>query len=135
MSDPAAPKEPLATALRLQLDAAGYGFDWRHLQELWDKLAEEVGELQQAAGEGPDRAEDELGDLLFMAVNIARHLGVDATAALARANAKFERRFAHVLKHLDGLPPPGDPARLETMERWWQDAKRLERSNGGRGNG
>ena len=130
MSEPTEPGEPLAAALQLQLEAAGHGFDWRQLQELWDKLAEEVGDLQQAAGEGRDRAEDELGDLLFMAVNIARHLGVDAGEALSRANAKFERRFAHVLKHLDRLPPPGDPARLAAMEHWWQDAKRLERSNG-----
>jgi len=121
---------PLREALRLQLEAAELGFDWRHLDELWDKLAEEVGELQQAAGEGRDRAEDELGDLLFMAVNLARHLGVDAERALVRANAKFERRFGHVLKHLALLPPVGDPRRLEEMERYWIEAKQAERSSG-----
>jgi uncharacterized protein YabN with tetrapyrrole methylase and pyrophosphatase domain len=121
---------PLRDALRLQLEAAELEFDWRHLDELWDKLAEEVGELKQAAGEGRDRSEDELGDLLFMAVNLARHLGVDAERALARANAKFERRFGHVLKHLAQLPPPGDPRRLEEMERYWQEAKQAERAKG-----
>jgi len=121
---------PLRDALRLQLEAAELGFDWRHLDELWDKLAEEVGELQQAAGEGRDRSEDELGDLLFMAVNLARHLGVDAERALARANAKFERRFGHVLKHLAQLPAVGDPRRLEEMERYWVEAKQAERSSG-----
>jgi uncharacterized protein YabN with tetrapyrrole methylase and pyrophosphatase domain len=123
-------KEPLAEALQLQLDAARTGFDWRHLEELWDKLAEEVGELRQAVGEGPDRAEDELGDLLFMAVNLARHLGVDAACALARSNEKFRRRYGLVLEHLDELPPLGDPARLERMEAWWQEAKRREREGG-----
>ncbi len=121
---------PLAEALRLQLEAAELEFDWRHLDELWSKLAEEVGELQEAAGQGPDRSEDELGDLLFMAVNLARHLGVDAERALARANAKFERRFGHVLKHLSQLPPPGDPRRLDEMERYWQEAKQAERAKG-----
>jgi uncharacterized protein YabN with tetrapyrrole methylase and pyrophosphatase domain len=118
--------EPLAEALRLQFDAAALGFDWRHLGELWDKLAEETRELQQAAGEGGDAAEDELGDLLFMVVNLARHLQVDPSKALARANAKFVRRFAHVMAAADTLPPVGAPERLDAMERLWQDAKRIE---------
>ncbi|HET8882181.1 MAG TPA: MazG nucleotide pyrophosphohydrolase domain-containing protein [Solimonas sp.] len=119
--------EPLAEALRLQREAAALGFDWRRQDELWDKLAEEIGELREAVGEGPARIEDELGDLLFMAVNLARHLGVDARAALAGANAKFARRFAHVCDDLVGLPPIGDPRRLDAMEARWQDAKRAER--------
>ena len=75
--------EPLHEALRLQRDAAALGFDWRQLDELWGKLAEEIAELRQATREGPARIEDELGDVLFMAVNLARHLGVDADAASA----------------------------------------------------
>jgi uncharacterized protein YabN with tetrapyrrole methylase and pyrophosphatase domain len=101
--------EPLAEALRLQREAAALGFDWRRQGELWDKLAEEIGELREAVGEGPARIEDELGDLLFMAV-------------------KFARRFAHVCDDLVGLPPIGDPRRLEAMEARWQDAKRAERN-------
>lgn len=119
--------EPLREAWRLQRDAAALGFDWRHLDELWDKLAEEVAELQVAAGQGHDAAEDELGDLLFMAVNLARHLRVDPAAALARANAKFVRRFAHISAQLEKLPPIGDAGRLDAMEALWQEAKRLER--------
>lgn len=120
--------DPLAEALRLQYAAAALGFDWRHLGELWDKLAEETRELQQAAGESRDAAEEELGDLLFMAVNLARHLQVDPSAALVRANAKFVRRFAHVTAAPDQLPPPGDPRRLEAMEARWQQAKRNEKA-------
>ena len=117
--------EPLAEALRLQLEAAAEGFDWTDPAGLWAKLAEEIGELQQA----PDAAgrAEELGDLLFMVVNLSRHLGVEPAAALAAANLKFRRRYAHILRHLDRLPPPGDPRRLERMEALWQDAKRLER--------
>lgn len=117
--------EPLAEALRLQLEAAAEGFDWTDPAGLWDKLAEEIGELQQAP-DAANRAE-ELGDLLFMVVNLSRHLGVDAVAALTAANAKFKRRYAHILEHLDRLPPKGDPARLDRMEALWQEAKRLER--------
>ena len=121
-------EEPLATALRLQQEAAALGFDWREVGELWDKLGEEIGELQAAIGEGPAAITDELGDLLFMAVNLARHLGVDPACALASSNAKFRRRFAHICAHRDRLPPLGDPARLDAMEALWQDAKRLEKA-------
>jgi uncharacterized protein YabN with tetrapyrrole methylase and pyrophosphatase domain len=117
--------EPLAEALRLQRQAAAEGFDWTDPAGLWDKLAEEIGELQQAP-DAANRAE-ELGDLLFMVVNLARHLEVEPAQALAAANAKFSRRYAHILKHLETLPPKGDPARLDRMEALWQEAKRLER--------
>lgn len=117
--------DPLAEALRLQLQAAAEGFDWSDPAGLWDKLAEEVLELQQAP-DAANRAE-ELGDLLFMVVNLSRHLGVDAAAALAVANAKFGRRYAYILEHLETLPPKSDPSRLGRMEALWQEAKRLER--------
>ncbi len=119
--------EPLDAAMRMQREAATLGFDWRHLDELWDKLAEETLELQQAAKQSRDAAEDELGDLLFVAVNLARHLGVEPTTALRRANAKFGRRFAHVIAGSADLPPLGDVRRLDAMEALWQDAKRLEK--------
>ncbi len=116
--------EPLAEALRLQLEAAAEGFDWTDPAGLWDKLAEEIGELQRA----PDAAgrAEELGDLLFMAVNLARHLGVDPAAALDSANAKFRRRYGYILQHLQELPPRGNPSRLDRMEALWQRAKALE---------
>ena len=121
----AAKPEPLAEALRLQLEAAAEGFDWNDPAGLWDKLAEEIGELQQA----PDATArtEELGDLLFMVVNLARHLGVAPEAALAAANAKFSRRYAYIQERLETLPPRGDASRLDRMEVLWQEAKRLER--------
>lgn len=118
---------PLDDAMRLQLNAAKLGFDWRELKELWDKLAEEIGELQEAVSEGPDRIRDELGDLLFMAVNLARHLGIDPARALDEANAKFSRRFAFIENNIEQLPAIGHPQRLDAMEALWQQAKLLER--------
>lgn len=122
--------EPLDQAMTLQLQAAELGFDWRELAELWSKLAEEVGELQEAVSEGPDRIRDELGDLLFMTVNLARHLRVDPGEALTQANAKFSRRFGYILQNLEQLPGMGHPQRLSTMEALWQEAKRQERLQG-----
>ena len=113
----------LQQAQRLQLEAAAEGFDWNEFTALWAKLEEEISELRAAAG--PAEQQEEAGDLLFMVVNLARHLGVDAEVALAAANAKFSRRYAHVM---DGeLPPLGDPERLAEMELRWQNAKRNER--------
>lgn len=120
--------EPLSEALDIQLAAAELGFDWRELPELWAKLAEEIAELEQAVAEGPDRIEDELGDLLFMAVNLARHLGANPAQALVRTNRKFSSRFNYILKHVELLPAIGHPQRLEKMEALWQQAKRLEKA-------
>ena len=121
-------REPLRRAVRVQRRAARQGFDWPARDpRLWHKLAEEIGELRRVRHQ-PALAVDELGDLLFMVVNLARHLRVDPAAALARAIAKFERRYAHVERHARGLPRRGDPRRLARMEELWQDAKRRERA-------
>jgi uncharacterized protein YabN with tetrapyrrole methylase and pyrophosphatase domain len=119
--------EPMRDALKLQTDAAGAGFDWNDIAGVWDKLHEEIAELRSAPDQ-PGRVE-ELGDLLFMLVNLSRHLGVDPIGALHQANAKFARRFAYIMQHADELPPLGDPRRLDCMETLWQRAKSLERGN------
>jgi ATP diphosphatase len=119
--------DPLRRAARVQRGAARTGFDWPPGDPaLWRKLHEEIAELK-AVARHRTRAREELGDLLFMVVNLGRHLKVDAGAALAGAIRKFERRYAHVMKHARGLPPKGHPRRLAAMERLWQDAKRRER--------
>ena len=118
--------EPLRLAARVQRAAARTGFDWPARDpRLWRKLAEEIAELKRVRGERR-RATEELGDLLFMVVNLSRHLRVDASAALRAAVRKFERRYAQVLRHARALPRRGDPRRLERMEELWQEAKRLE---------
>jgi uncharacterized protein YabN with tetrapyrrole methylase and pyrophosphatase domain len=121
----------LTVAMRLQREAAALGFDWRERQELWEKLAEETEELKVAATQSRAAATDELGDLLFMAVNLARHLGIDPAEALRSTNDKFSRRFAQVTKNLENLPPIGDPRRLDEMEARWQQAKRAEKKTAG----
>ena len=119
--------DPLRRAARVQRSAARTGFDWPAGDPaLWRKLHEEIRELKAVARDRV-KAREELGDLLFMAVNLARHLKVDAGQALAAAIRKFERRYAHVMKHARTLPRRGDPRRLAAMERLWQEAKRGER--------
>jgi uncharacterized protein YabN with tetrapyrrole methylase and pyrophosphatase domain len=118
----------LRQAARLQRAAARQGFDWPAGDpRLWAKLAEEIGELRRARHDRR-RAAEELGDLLFMAVNLARHLRVDPAAALAGANARFARRFAFVMSHAGTLPARGSPRRLAAMDALWRLAKRAERA-------
>ena len=123
-------REPLREAVQAQRAAARRGFDWPRTRAyraaMWDKLAEEIRELRAVAG-NRRLAREELGDLLFMAVNLSRHLGVDATQALAQATRKFQRRYRFILRHESSLPPLNDPRRLAAMERLWQKAKQKEK--------
>lgn len=82
-------------ALKLQKRAARSGYEWPDTGPVLAKLREEIAEVEAEleAGSGPERLEDEIGDVLFVAINLARHAGVDPGVALRRANAKFERRF------------------------------------------
>jgi uncharacterized protein YabN with tetrapyrrole methylase and pyrophosphatase domain len=116
---------PVAAALQLQRAAARQGFDWRELAELWAKLHEEIGELRAARNQR--ERQEEFGDLLFMLLNLARHLGVHPARALTAANRKFMRRYAHIRRHFKTLPPLRDPRRLQAMEELWQAAKARER--------
>jgi MazG family protein len=107
--------------------AAGAGFDWSNVDEVLDKLREELAELDEARKAGSQEAlKDEIGDLLFVIVNIARFLKVDPEQALRGTNSKFRRRFAHVEQGLEALGKSPREATIEEMERLWQDAKRQE---------
>ncbi len=118
----------LSRALKLQEKAGKVGFDWDDLRAVVAKLREEVAEVEAEIGErSAEKLSDEVGDLLFAAVNLARHLRVDPEAALRGANAKFERRFAHIEQRLSesGRGPEG--VDLDEMETLWLEAKGLER--------
>ena len=124
-------------ALKLQQRAARVGFDWPGPEPVIAKLHEEIDEVRVefaavAADAGDeqarDRLEDEIGDLLFVCANIARHAGVDPGSALRRANAKFERRFRAMerLAADDGVALAGLP--LEAQDRYWDRAKGEEKA-------
>lgn len=116
----------MTRAVKLQKRAARVGFDWPELDDVLAKLEEEVTELQaaKAASEGRDRLEDEVGDILFVCTNIARHLGIDPETALRRTNRKFERRFRAMETALQAENRDIGEADLAELERLWQSAKR-----------
>lgn len=118
----------LLRALKLQKRAASVGFDWDSAPKVVEKIAEEAREIveAQAEGAGADKLEDEIGDLLFAAVNLARHLKVDPEAALRRANRKFTRRFKVIEETLASRDSSPGEASLEEMEAIWQAAKARE---------
>ena len=114
----------LKRAERLQQDAAEYGFDWPNIHPVIEKLEEEVEELKRAVRTG-DRSEisDELGDVLFVCMNIARHTRINAEIALRDTNQKFMRRFDYVLKQMKSAGYPLNQQQLDRMESYWQQSK------------
>lgn len=116
---------PVSRAVKLQKRAARVGFDWPEPAAVLDKLEEEAGELRTelAAGASHARLLDEVGDLLFVLVNLARKLDVDPDSALRHANAKFERRFRAIEEALAAEGRTPEDASLEEMEAHWQTAK------------
>ena len=118
----------LSRAMKLQEKAGKVGFDWNDVRAVLDKIREEIVEVEAEIADGSAQAlSGEVGDLLFAAVNLARHLKVDPEAALRGANAKFERRFAHIENRLAEGGRTPDSASLDDMERLWDEAKARER--------
>lgn len=115
----------LICATKLQEKAATVGFDWEHLAPVIDKIHEELGEIREAIEAGSDRIklQDEVGDVLFACVNLARHLHVDAETALMSTNSKFRKRFAYIESELARQGRNTSQATLEEMELLWQLAK------------
>jgi nucleoside triphosphate diphosphatase len=116
----------LMRAQKLQKRAARQGFDWPEVGPVFAKVEEELAETLAAfevGDQGP--IEEEVGDLLFVAVNLARHLNVDAETALRGSTAKFARRFGHVEQSVErqGRAMVATPA--EELDRLWEEAKRL----------
>ncbi|MAB15347.1 MAG: nucleoside triphosphate pyrophosphohydrolase [Parvibaculum sp.] len=119
----------LTRAVKLQNRAARVGFDWPDTSLVIDKLNEEMLELsaEVAKGGDADRLEDEMGDLLFVYANLARHLKVDPEKALRRANAKFRRRFGRIEEKLAAQGRTPEDSNLEEMDALWDEAKAEER--------
>ncbi len=118
----------LMRAQKLQKRAARVGFDWNNPKLVLAKIVEEAQELAEAAETADaDAIEDEMGDLLFVVVNLARHLGVDSEKALRRTNGKFTRRFNALEGDLHNQGSSPAEATLEEMDRLWDAAKAAER--------
>jgi ATP diphosphatase len=135
----------LTRAVKLQDKAAAVGFDWPGIGPVLDKLKEEIAELEEAAleadprkerleGEAPpepqagERIAEELGDLLFVIANIARHLKLDPEAALRAANQKFIRRFRHIEERLAALGRTPGQSTLEEMDGFWNEARQQDKA-------
>lgn len=151
LKDVPKPLPALSRAAKLQDKAAAVGFDWPSLAPVFEKVREEMAELEEVAldadprgrggsarvgetTEGKDdaaqrvsRIEEELGDLLFVMANVGRHLGIDPENALRRANAKFERRFAGVEAKLADRGKTPAESDLAEMDGLWDEIKREER--------
>lgn len=122
----------LLRAQRLQVKAGRVGFDWPTWREAWGKVGEELAELEQAANAGHTaRVREELGDLLFSIVNVARLLGVDAEDTLRAAAEKFTRRFKEVEADMSAAGRRVDEATLEELDRSWEAIKAREGAEGG----
>jgi len=141
----------LLEAYKLSSRAAQAGFDWPNIEGLFDKLDEETKELREQIEQVPDpgprpqgrgmagsgrtavpedlqvRLEDEVGDLFFVLVNIARYLSLDPESALRKTNRKFKRRFQWMEARLQESGHSADQTPMEDLESLWQQAKREER--------
>lgn len=117
----------LVEAAQISSRAARAGFDWENAEQVLDKLHEELSELAEARENAAhEEIEGEVGDLLFVLVNLARFVKVDPEQALRKSNAKFRRRFAHVEKSLQARGKNLSDSNLQEMEEIWQEAKRSE---------
>ena len=136
----------LMEAQKISSKAAHVGFDWPHIDGLFEKLAEETAELQQQIVQASPEAftpdnktkipqelreglEDEVGDMFFVLVNIARYLSIDPESALRRTNRKFRRRFGWMEEQLNKKGKTLEDSTMDEMESLWQGAKSLEKQN------
>jgi ATP diphosphatase len=115
----------LTRAAKLQKRAAKVGFDWRQIAPIFEKLAEEADELKAelVANAHWERIEDELGDMLFTVVNLARHTAIDPELAIRRANSKFETRFKAMESAMEQAGKNFEELSIDEMESYWQQAK------------
>ena len=118
----------LMRAVKLQKRAARVGFDWPEIGHVLEKIKEEAAELVEAQGTSDqDHMAEEYGDLLFVMVNLGRHLNIDPEDALRQANAKFTRRFMHIENELNKLGKTPQSSSLSEMDAFWEEAKAREK--------
>jgi tetrapyrrole methylase family protein/MazG family protein len=119
---------PVRRAEKIQRRAARVGFDWSDTRGIFDKIREEVDELERTLSHGGDTslAEGELGDLFFSVINLSRFLNIDAEKALTATNAKFVRRFLVMERMITADDRQLEGMTLEEMDRYWELAKREE---------
>lgn len=117
----------LSRAYKLQKRCATVGFDWPSVDGCWDKVKEEILEVEQTEAGSAELA-DELGDLMFALVNVVRKHGLEPEAVLRQANAKFEKRFRAVESTLADSTTPVGQASLEQMEAVWQQVKKTNQT-------
>jgi ATP diphosphatase len=116
----------LTRARKLQDKASKVGFDWNDARAVLQKIREEADEIEAEIDKAPERAAAEVGDLLFAAVNLARHLRADPEAVLRQTNQKFERRFAAIERALAARGKAPRDATLSEMDALWNEAKDRE---------
>lgn len=117
----------LTRALKLQKRAARVGFDWPDISMVLDKIVEEAQELTEAHDQlTVEKQTEEFGDMLFVMVNLGRHLGLDAEDALRKANSKFTRRFNYIEDKLEANDSSVDEASLEEMDAIWNEIRKRE---------
>ena len=117
----------LARAQSISRRAAHLGFEWPNIDQVWDKVEEEMRELKDATASGDKaRTGEELGDLLFTLVNIARFLDVESEEVLAQTIDRFTHRFHHIEAKLKEANKGFDQSSLEEMDKFWEEAKRIE---------
>ncbi len=115
----------LMRAVKLQKRAARVGFDWPDMDQVLDKVAEELAELKDAKTQ--DHRHEEFGDLMFVMANVARHMGIDPEAALRDANGKFTRRFNGIEDKLKAMGKEPAQSDLAEMDALWDAVKREEK--------
>lgn len=117
----------MVKAYRMGEKAAGAGFDWQKKEDVWDKVKEEIGEVEaEMKADRKEALESEFGDLFFALVNASRLYGVDPEAALDRTNKKFIRRFNYMEQQAEAKGHTLHELTLDEMEELWQEAKKSE---------
>jgi XTP/dITP diphosphohydrolase len=119
---------PLIKAIRIQEKVKGAGFDWEKPEQVWEKVIEEMNELQYEVKQGApkNKIEGEFGDLLFSLVNYARFIDVNPDEAIEKTNRKFIKRFNYLEKEANKIGKSLDEMSLSEMDVYWEEAKKLE---------